>query len=48
MGIGKSFFESTRVIWAILSPLKMTHITLINLKREIMVLILIAPRKKYI
>ena len=36
MGIGKSFFKikSMRVIWAILSHLKMTHITLINLKRE--------------
>ena len=39
MGIGKSFFKSMRVIWAILSYLKMTHIILIYLKREIMVLI---------
>ena len=30
----KSFFKSMRVIWAILSHLKITHITLINLKRE--------------
>ena len=34
MGIGKFFFKSMRVIWVILSHLKMTHITLINLKRE--------------
>ena len=40
MHIGKSFFKSMRVLWAILGPLKMAHITLINLKREIVVLIL--------
>ena len=34
MGIGKPFFKSMRVIWALLSHLKLTHITLINLKRE--------------
>ena len=34
MGTGKSFFKSMRVIWTILSHLKITHITLINLKRE--------------
>ena len=40
MGIGKSFFKSMRLLWAIISHLKITHITHINLKREIIVLIL--------
>ena len=39
MGIGKSFFKSMRVMLAILSPMKMTHVALSILKREIMVLI---------
>ena len=32
--MGKSFFKSMRVIWVILSHLKMTQIILNNLKRE--------------
>ena len=34
MGIGKSFFKSMRVMWAILSSWKMTHIILIDLIKE--------------